>query len=175
MTPAEHFDPMTFAQETLDVWGLTTWTLRWDRAKRRAGACDHARNQIRLSKPLFDVFPEDAQRNVILHEVAHALVGPQHKHDRRWKQAAIMLGAQPRALLPSSLPEPECSWVGRCQRCGAERRLHSAPRRVMSCASCCREFDLDLIFAWYHHGHPEIPPGRYAKELTQIRRQRRFS
>ena len=120
---------MTFAQETLDVWGLTTWTLRWDRAKRRAGACDHARNQIRLSKPLFDVFPEDAQRNVILHEVAHALVGPQHKHDRRWKQAAIMLGAQPRALLPSSLPEPECSWVGRCQRFGAERRQHFAPPR----------------------------------------------
>ena len=54
---------MTFARETLDIWGLTTWTLRWDRAKRRAGACDHARNQIRLSKPLFDVFPEDAQRN----------------------------------------------------------------------------------------------------------------
>ena len=27
---------MTFARETLDIWGLTTWTLRWDRANVHA-------------------------------------------------------------------------------------------------------------------------------------------
>ena len=105
---------------------------------------------------------------MILHEIAHALVGPAHGHDAAWKQAARALGAPDSARLPSSLPAPDAPWVGTCPRCGAKRRLYRAPRRVSSCGLCSRFFDPALILAWEHHGTPTSPGRAYERELASI-------
>ena len=36
--------------------------------------------------------PEEELIDTVLHEVAHALVGPEHNHDRVWKLAAMRIG-----------------------------------------------------------------------------------
>lgn len=160
------------ARELMDTHGLSEWSFRFDRARRRAGSCIHATRTITLSAPLVRLYDEPVVVGVILHEIAHALVGPAHQHDQAWKATARRIGAPDSARLPSTLPSPEAPWVGTCPRCGHQRRLFSAPRRVSSCAACSSTFHRDLVFTWEYRGHPRLPGGAYERELSRIRRSR---
>ena len=64
------------ARSLMDASGLFDWRFRFDHARRRAGVCTHATRTISLSGPLTDLYDADTVRAVILHEIAHALVGP---------------------------------------------------------------------------------------------------
>lgn len=150
--------------------GLDGWRFRFDRARRRAGSCVHSMRTITLSGPLVDLYDEATVRGVVLHEVAHALVGPQHHHDAVWRRTAVRLGAPGSARLAASLPRPEAPWVGTCPRCGARRELYAPPRRVTSCGECAREFSVDLVLEWRHRGVVTVPGGAFARELRRLRR-----
>ncbi|EJF44477.1 PF01863 domain protein, partial [Schaalia georgiae F0490] len=95
------------ARALMDDAGLGQWGLRFDRAKRRAGSCTHATRTISLSGPLTDIYDEATVRAVVLHEIAHALVGPSQGHGARWREAARALGAPDSATLPGALPAPD--------------------------------------------------------------------
>lgn len=157
------------ARGLMDAAGLADWSFRFDRAKRRAGACHFSTRTITLSGPLIELYDAPTVRGVVLHEIAHALVGPRHHHDAVWKRTARALGAPDSARLPASLPKPQEPWVGTCPTCGAQRRLFRAPRRVTSCGACARVFDPERILTWTHEGVPADPGGPYAKELGQLR------
>ena len=92
-------DARAMARELMDHHGLREWSLRFDRARRRAGACVHTRREIRLSGPLVDLYDAETVRGVILHEIAHALVGASHHHDAIWQAKARQLGAPDNARL----------------------------------------------------------------------------
>lgn len=169
----QEFDVLGFARDALDEHGLTDWSVRWDRAKRRAGQCRHGSRTISFSRTLAEIYPPSTMKDVVLHEVAHALAGPAHHHDAYWKKVARSLGATPKALLPATLPTPPHPWVGTCGRCGLVKRLHSMPRRVVSCGNCSASFRIDLVLDWSRNGRPTAPTGSYAKELAQIKRRLR--
>jgi len=58
------------------------------------GDCDHRSRTIRFSKHY--IMSDPAQiTDTILHEIAHALVGSNHGHDRTWKLKAMEVGADP--------------------------------------------------------------------------------
>lgn len=160
-----------FARDALLIHGLVGWRITWDRAKRRAGACNYAKRTLSFSRALMPLYPRDVMRDVVLHEVAHALAGPRAGHGPRWKETALRIGASPKALLPGWLPATPAKWVGTCPRCGRQRNLHRAPRRVTACGACSRKFDPALIFNWECDGEPAQPQGDYAKELARLRRR----
>lgn len=170
----QDFDVLAFARFVLDQQGLSDWTVRWDRAKRRAGCCVHSKQELSFSAPLAQIYPVATLRDVVLHEVAHAVAGAHHNHDAQWRRVARQLGARPAALLPPDLPRPPAAWVGTCPRCGASKELHSAPRRVVSCGRCAPQFQADLVFRWTRNGTPSDPGGAYAKEVRRLRRRGRF-
>lgn len=159
------------AQTLLTSHGVHGWTVKFDRARRRAGQCNHTTHTLSFSRSLMTLYPPDEIRDVIAHEVAHALAGASRHHDEVWKKAARNLGARPEARLSAALPAPEAPWIGTCPRCGARRYLYSAPRRVSSCASCSPHFDVALIWQWEHLGQPRTPPGRYQRELRSLTRR----
>lgn len=163
-------DAQALARALMDDHGLTEWNFRFDRAKRRAGSCTYATRTITLSRALTQLYDEADVRGVILHEIAHALVGPSHRHDAVWKAQARALGVSDRARLPGHLPQPERPWVGTCPVCGAQRHLYSAPRTVTSCASCSRTFDPTRIFRWERDGVPASPGVAYERQLRRLRR-----
>jgi predicted SprT family Zn-dependent metalloprotease len=161
-------DAQRLARRLMDAHGLADWRLELDHARRRAGACRHPRRTISLSAQLIPLYPEEAVRGVVLHEIAHARVGASHGHDAVWKREARRLGAPDAARLPGSLPAPAAPWVGTCPRCGAQRRLFAAPRRVVACGACARDFRPDLVLTWTHEGVPARPGGAYARELARL-------
>ena len=159
----------SLCRQVLQQEGLRGWTIRWDNAKRRAGACNHKARLISFSRVLIPLYPQEVQKDIVMHEVAHAIAGPGAGHGSAWKKVAKRLGATPRAMLSRSLPQPPAKWEGTCPRCGAKRHLHSSPRRVVSCGSCSRTFSAALILQWKNQGQRVIPGGSYARELTRLR------
>lgn len=160
------------ARELLGLHGLPGWTVRLDHARRRAGCCYHYSSTISLSRVLLREYPPTAVDEVILHEIAHALVGGAHGHDATWKATARRIGATPRASLSRDLPTPRAPWIGTCPGCGATRELYRCPRRVVACGRCGAGFDQRFILQWTLRGESAVPDGPYAKELHRLRRLR---
>ena len=80
------------ASELMRAHGLHDWTVKFDHARRRAGQCDYTRRIISLSRHYVRHAEPDHIRDTILHEIAHALVGPRHGHDAVWRRKAREIG-----------------------------------------------------------------------------------
>src|SRR3954471_13189386 len=102
------------ARSLLDEHGRGEWEVVLDRAKRRAGVCRPGRKEIGLSAPLTAIHPEAEVRDTILHEVAHALVGPRRGHDDVWRATALRIGCSGQRCSSPDAPGIEGSWVGTC-------------------------------------------------------------
>ena len=68
------------------------WSATFDLAAGRAGICYFREKLICLAVSYCMTAPEEELIDTVLHEVAHALVGPEHNHDRVWKLAAMRIG-----------------------------------------------------------------------------------
>jgi len=76
--------------------GLVGWRFTYDRAVRRLGLCRYTQKVISLSHHYVSSDTETNIRNIMLHEIAHALVGrctdgPTH-HGPKWKAKAREIG-----------------------------------------------------------------------------------
>ncbi|MGL4742878.1 MAG: SprT-like domain-containing protein [Dermatophilaceae bacterium] len=148
--------------------GLDGWVVVADRAKTRAGVCRPGIRQIGLSRPITELHSEREVRDTILHEIAHALVGPEHGHDSVWQAKAREIGGTGERCLPADAPRPLGEWVGCCP-VGHQRRRHRAPRRVESCGTCSRRFDTGHLLTWTYRGRPGSMPAGYTAELAALR------
>ena len=90
-----------FANEQLKKWGLTgsydnDWCMVWDtKAKRRYGQCRYHKQEIGITKQLANINSIEETKDVVLHEIAHALTGIGHGHDALWRRMCIKVGARP--------------------------------------------------------------------------------
>ncbi len=115
---------------------------------------------------------EDEVLDTILHEIAHALVGPQHGHDAVWRAKAREIGCSGERCVSSDSARVPGDWVGRCPA-GHEKHRHRAPTRLMSCGECSRRFDPRHLFAWTYRGRPATLPSTYAAQLAALAETRR--
>lgn len=139
-------DVEAMARSLMRTHGLTSWGFRFDRAKRRAGKTDFSGRYISLSAPLMALYDDDAVRDVILHEIAHARVGSGHGHDATWKAEARRIGATARASITDG-PHVPAPYVGTCPR-GHRVERFRLPRRPVSCGKCSRTFNPANILTW---------------------------
>ena len=87
-----------FAMEQMEKWGLIeeNWTFVWDnRAVRRYGQCRYHKREIGVTKKLALINTIEESKDVVLHEIAHALTGRGHGHDHVWKRMCRKVGARP--------------------------------------------------------------------------------
>lgn len=84
------------------------WQFQWDHAKLRLGSCNYTYKTITLSKWYMLGLSKAEIKDTILHEIAHALVGPCNEfkpngrravspHGAEWKAMAEKIGATPKA------------------------------------------------------------------------------
>lgn len=157
----------TLARRLMNEHGLTNWTFQYDRAKRRFGMCDHRRKTINLSSHLVALNTVEEVTDVILHEIAHALVGPGHKHDAVWKLKCVEVGARPERCYDSKeVNTPGYRWIGMCPNCGhtlGRHRLKEGTKQL-ACNRCCKRYsrgkwDSQFLFEWMEitpTHHPEL-------------------
>lgn len=140
-------DAVAQAEYLLRCHGLVGWRIVIDRAKTRAGVCRFARREIGLSGPLTALHSPAEVHDTVLHEIAHALAGPQHKHDAVWRAEATRLGCSTRACLPPGAPRVEAPWVGTCPA-GHTISRHRRPSRRGSCSRCGPTYSPEHVFEW---------------------------
>ena len=161
-------DAVAVAQGLLAEHGLAGWSVVLDRAKTRAGVCRADRREIGLSAPLTALHSPAEVRDTILHEIAHALVGPRHGHDAVWRATARRIGCSGRRL--SSGPRPEGPWSGTCTA-GHVVTRHQRPSRVVACGRCAAGFEAANVLRWSHRGREvplaEMTPG-YRQEWARL-------
>jgi predicted SprT family Zn-dependent metalloprotease len=121
-----------------DNW-LGSWSFKFDNAKLRCGACHHGKHVITLSRHFVALNTEDEVRDVILHEIAHAIAGFKAGHGVRWQLWAIQLGARPERCA-ENVDMPEGGIKGFCMSgCTARHTRHRMPpKRLMDAYSCNR-------------------------------------
>ena len=112
------------------------WTYGFDLAPSRAGVCRYAEQRIDLSVSYCLAATRAEIEDTILHEIAHAIVGPQHNHDKVWKAKAREIGCIGERChrVQHSVPK----WVGECG-CGQQWFRQTLQRRMMfnrACAKC---------------------------------------
>ena len=121
------------ATELMDAHGLVDWRIKLDHARRRAGQCDFTNKTISLSRLYVRHADIGHIRDTILHEIAHALVGPRHGHDAVWRQKAREIGCT--ATRCHSLSFARARWVMTCPNgCFSVERHRKKSGLV--CASC---------------------------------------
>jgi predicted SprT family Zn-dependent metalloprotease len=148
--------------------GLDGWRVELDTAKRRAGVCRYDDRVIGLSAPLTLLHDEAEVRDTVLHEIAHALVGPAHRHDAVWRATARRLGCSGERCVPADAPRVPGAWVGVCPA-GHVHDRHRRPERVVSCRRCSPAFSVDHVLQWTRHGRPAPMHPNYSAELEALR------
>jgi predicted SprT family Zn-dependent metalloprotease len=140
------------------------WRFRWDNAKTRAGCCRCFRRIVQLSRPCIELCVAEDVRQVILHEIAHALAPYDEGHGARWQAILVRIGGHPEAYLPADLPSPPAPWRGTC---GAGHRVerYRAPTQVLSCRQCHGGFNLHALLDWTRRGVAVAMPKAYLLDL----------
>jgi predicted SprT family Zn-dependent metalloprotease len=152
----------------MDRHRLTGWRLSFDNAKTRAGACHSERREITLSRPLIILYSPEQVTATVLHEIAHALAGSGHGHDRVWRTIARRIGYSGGRCLPADAPQVDGPWVGVCGA-GHRTTAHRRPVRVRSCPQCSPRFDVSARYTWTFRGRPAEMDPRYDAELARLR------
>ena len=114
-----------------------TWSFRFDRAAKRAGLTDYSTRRISVSKHLAARWDDDDVHQILLHEVAHAMVGPGNAHGPRWQRAARGLGYVGGRTHHGQIAAERAGWVGACPG-GHEHVRFRAPRGRYACKPCTR-------------------------------------
>lgn len=122
-------------RELADKHGLEEWTIQLDkRASTRAGVCRYRSKTLGLSKWFIEQAPVAEIRNVILHEIAHALVGPGKGHGPIWKAKAREIGCTGDRChtVENKARKPRPHWAASCS-CGGPHVRSNKPRGTWRC------------------------------------------
>lgn len=161
----------SLALELMGEHGLLEkgWRFSFDNTHRRVAVCKYAPKLINFSKKWQDM-PLEKVRNTILHEVAHALVGPGHGHGLVWQRQAIAIGCDgKRCVSGTDDYAPKGAWVGTCPGCREQIDQTRAPLNVKACASCCRgRFNPQFVFQWTKNGAKAPMPARFQENMKFI-------
>lgn len=122
------------------------WTFEFNNTKRAAGQClSGRRNIIFLSKYFLPVLTDEKIKDVILHEIAHALVGNYNGHNHVWRAKCREIGAIPEECFDlaansiegaSEILVTQSKYTLTCPKCGKKSPLHRKPKRNRSCGDC---------------------------------------
>ena len=124
---------LNLARSEMDKYGLCDWKIELDYAKVRAGACHFREKKISFSRHFLKNADQLNINDTILHEIAHALVGPKHGHDRVWKNMAKKIGCSAKRC--HTLEFSEYKWIRFCTNYCWEQKVHRRKLNLI-CKKC---------------------------------------
>ena len=132
---------------TLDLmskYKLDEWTFSFNRKKISIGNCNFNKKTIYLSMPFVLLNEELQVKNVILHEIAHALLPRNVGHSQQWKRKAIEIGCDGQRVAKNII-RVEGKIKYKCSNCKQIISTHRKLRRISACNSCCNKYNHGLF------------------------------
>lgn len=116
---------------------LKGWVFEFDRGKVRLGLCKYTTKKISFSINYLPLIDEEEFTNVILHEIAHALVGGGNGHNSIWRNKAIEIGCNGKRLY-EGCKRIDGKYVAVCPSCERKHYRHRISRQgiMTSCGYC---------------------------------------
>jgi predicted SprT family Zn-dependent metalloprotease len=145
------------AGKLLRAHALHDWSFVYNRRKRAMGFCCFSHRTIELSIHFVANNDPEAIVDTLLHEIAHALVGPKHGHDAVWKAKCREIGATPLRLGEANMPDGK--WQADCRCCGRNYQRYRRPKRMRGwyCPHCGIELGR---LVWKLRPYGELRQGR---------------
>lgn len=134
------------AAELFAEYGVSGYTFGWDRAANRRGQCNYTDRRITMSRKIAELATFEESEQTLIHEVAHAVVGPGHGHGPVWKRQARSMGHSGSRTSTRAVEVPK-PLIGTCPN-GHTSGRHRAPKRPTSCGKCSRSFNLAYLIVW---------------------------
>ena len=133
----------SLAHSLMGQHGLNQWYFRFDSSVKRFGCCNYTKRIISLSRALTMLNSPARVANTVLHEIAHALAGPQAKHGRLWRLTAIRIGCDGNRCYDSAqVAQPKMPWKLTCPKCGGSvQRIKRPKRAAAACGRCCKLYN----------------------------------
>jgi len=140
----ELYDAESLARSLMDSHGLNHVPLEWHGRARVFGTCTFNRvgcfgpwyvTAILLSKRLVAINSPEYVRDTILHEIAHALVGPDADHGPLWKAKARELGCKDTGRCGANVTPIPGPYFAECP-CGIQHQFYHKPTRGKICRHC---------------------------------------
>lgn len=122
-------------EDFMSIHGLTQkgWSCLINDNRSRLGYCDFMKKKIALSSFHVLYSSDEAVLNTILHEIAHALVGPsKNPHGDIWRKKALEIGCNGERCGHMNAPK---KFSGHCTHCGA--LFETNKRKKVACGNCC--------------------------------------
>lgn len=139
-------DAKQLAEELLKEHKLNKWNFKFDNAVRRFGLCRHTKKTISLSKSLTLLNDIETVRGIILHEIAHALVGRGFGHSSVWRRKAIEIGCSSKRCYSDNVITPPKKYKATCGKCGYI--FNRNKRTTCSCGVCDKKYNPDNLLIW---------------------------
>lgn len=105
------------------------------KAKRLFGLCCYGIRTIKLSPYLTDLNERSEVKDVILHEIAHALTQKSRGHGKQWKAKCIEIGARPERCYGNEVTTPQHKAIFslECPACGRTLNKASSGKPEFRC------------------------------------------
>ena len=136
------------ARELMTKDGLTDWHFDFNFRKCSFGVCNYTKKTIFLSRIMTPQMPDNAVRNTILHEIAHALVGIGHHHDNVWRRKAIEIGCDGNRTSHYEEVNVRSKYVAKCPCCGINHEAHRRPKRNLWCKCTDKTFKVEYMLSY---------------------------
>jgi len=136
-------DAKTLAINLMEEHGLIDqkWYFEFDNAVRRFGRCSYRTKKITLSKTLVELNDLAEVKDTILHEIAHALVGPRNGHNEVWRSKALEIGCNgKRCYSRDEVNTPLMRYQATCGGCGVVPPTSPMMVRVGRKTACNRQW-----------------------------------
>lgn len=127
------------ANQLLGQHQLLDWHFQFDHARTRCGSCQYELKRISLSRHFAALNDRAEVKNVLLHEIAHALAGPGVGHGAAWRAQAVRIGARPETTAPEYIGMPSPKWSLVCRNCDkvvAQRHRRALDVTRTRCRQC---------------------------------------
>jgi len=131
-----------FGYDTLAELNLGNWKIVWQNNTRsRIGLCKHENKTIELSSFALERMKDKRDMvDVVLHEIAHAMVGPGNGHGKVWKKACIKIGAKPERCIDYDALDrkpTDTKYSYHCKVHGFQFGASRQTKKRYSCVECC--------------------------------------
>lgn len=128
-------EALNLTEDMMRQHGLRGWKALINNSRSQLGYCHWTKKTIALS--IFHVTgsSDDKIMNTILHEIAHALVGPSsNPHGSAWQRKALEIGCNAERCGYMNAPK---KYTGECRWCGKQFGVNR--RTKFACSDCCNE------------------------------------